>query len=132
MIVPRAVARWNKHVTNRIQGAWAWRVPPWAVIHHRGRRSGRGYLTPVVAWPVPDGLVVILFYGERSDWVRNVLAQDGGSVTFRGRRRALVGPRVVDAADAPLGRLGRRIARVPGRVLVADLGADEGRGRPRA
>ena len=46
----RRFARFNKRVTNRIQGLYAWLVPPWAVILHRGRRSGRQYRTPLFAF----------------------------------------------------------------------------------
>ena len=50
MKLSRRVARFNKRVTNRVQGLYAWLVPPWAVILHRGRRSGRPYRTPLVAF----------------------------------------------------------------------------------
>lgn len=34
------------------------RVPPLAVLHHKGRRSGRSYDTPVQAYATPEGWVV--------------------------------------------------------------------------
>src|SRR5215467_12387126 len=45
MKLSRGVARFNKRVTKRIQGLYAWLVPPWAVILHRGRRSARSART---------------------------------------------------------------------------------------
>lgn len=50
MQLSRCVARFNKAVNNPVQGLYAWIVPPWAVILHRGRRSGRAYRTPVLAF----------------------------------------------------------------------------------
>jgi hypothetical protein len=41
MHLSRRVARSNRVVTNHVQRVYAWLVPPWAVILHRGRRSGR-------------------------------------------------------------------------------------------
>jgi deazaflavin-dependent oxidoreductase (nitroreductase family) len=77
MKLSRRVARFNKLVNNRIQGTYAWLVPPWAVIVHRGRRSGRRYRTPVLAFKRDRVLIVALLYGEESGWLRNLRAGDG-------------------------------------------------------
>ena len=95
MQVPRRLARFNRIVTNPIQGTWAWLAPPWAVIVHRGRRSGRVYRTPVMASVRGGRLRVAILYGERSDWVLNLLAGDG-QVVRRGRTFPLTDPRVVE------------------------------------
>lgn len=99
MKIPRRVARFNKVVTNRIQGVYAWILPPWAVILHRGRRSGRQYRTPVLAFRHGSTLIVALLYGEESDWLRNLEA-GGGRVVRMGRTYELSAPRVVDTAAA--------------------------------
>jgi deazaflavin-dependent oxidoreductase (nitroreductase family) len=52
-----------------------------AQIHHRGRRSGHIYVTPASARLTPDGFVVPLTFGDRSDWCRNILA--AGQCTIR-------------------------------------------------
>lgn len=101
--VMRIIARLNKFVTNPVQRLWAPRVPFMAVIEHRGRRSGRGYRTPVMAF-VRDGVIcVVLNYGAESDWVRNVLAAGSAGVAHRGARFTLIDPHIlpVDAADLP-------------------------------
>jgi len=128
--LPRALARFNRVVTNRIQGQWAWLLPPWAVVCHRGRRSGRLYRTPVNAYKRGRRLAIVVLYGEESDWVRNVLA-GGGEVVRLGRTHDLMGARVVDANAAEgISPLGRALGRVSGRVLVANLGdAASGFGR---
>ena len=99
MKLSRRVARFNKNVNNRIQGVYAWFLPPWAVILHRGRRSGRSYRTPVLAFKRHGTLIIALLYGEESDWLRNV-RKGGGQFVRLGRTYELAGePRVVPTAD---------------------------------
>jgi deazaflavin-dependent oxidoreductase (nitroreductase family) len=136
MVIPRAVARFNRVVTNPIQGQYAWLIPPWATIVHVGRRSGRVYRTPVIAFVRRGTIAVVVLYGEQSDWVRNVLA-GGGRVVRGGRTFDLLKPRVEDAAAAATGisAVGRRLGRFSGRVLVAELGERQsgfGRGPARS
>ena len=49
-----------------------------AVVEHRGRRSGRVYSTPVAARRTPGGFIVSLAFGAQVDWHRNLLAAGGG------------------------------------------------------
>jgi deazaflavin-dependent oxidoreductase (nitroreductase family) len=90
MKLSRRVAHFNKRVTNRIQGLYAWLVPPWAVIVHRGRRSGREYRTPLFAFRRGRTVVIALLYGEESDWLANLRA--GGGHLIRGGRSYVLGP----------------------------------------
>ncbi len=120
MPLPRSLARFNKKVTNRIQGLWAPWLPPWAVIIHKGRKSGRSYQTPVLAFRSGPHLAVILFYGERAEWLRNVLAAGSAQVRRAGRVAQLTNPRVVDGTDPSLSPMLRRLAGRR-RVLVAEL-----------
>jgi deazaflavin-dependent oxidoreductase (nitroreductase family) len=71
------------------------RLPPFAVLHHRGRRTGRSYDTPVQAYRTPDGWVVGLAYHHNSAWVLNLLAAGGGEMTRAGRRYRITQPRRV-------------------------------------
>ena len=120
--LPRALARFNRVITNPIQRQWAWLLPPWAVVHHRGRRSGRAYRTPVFAFKRGRRLAIVVLYGEESDWVRNVLS-GGAQVVRGGRKYDLIGPRILDAdAAGGISPLGRVLGRISGRVLVANLG----------
>jgi deazaflavin-dependent oxidoreductase (nitroreductase family) len=121
--LPRRLARINRVITNPIQGQWAWLLPPWAVVCHRGRRSGRSYRTPVLAFKRGHALAIVVLYGEESDWVRNVLA-GGGQVVRGGRTYELIAARVLDADAADgISPIGRAVGRISGRVLVASLGA---------
>lgn len=127
MKLSRGVARFNKVVNNRVQGLYAWLVPPWAVILHRGRRSGRTYRTPVLAFPLEGAIVVALLYGEESDWLRNLSAGHGAVVRL-GRTSELVAPpRVADTEASPeLARLSapaRAYCRLADRQAVIPLGS---------
>lgn len=120
MAFPRSLARFNKKVTNRIQGLWAPYLPPWAVIIHKGRKSGREYRNPVLAFRSGSHLAVILFYGERADWLRNVLAADGAQVRRANHVSTLTNPRILNPTDPAVPPKVRRLAGRR-RVLLADL-----------
>ncbi|HWF55615.1 MAG TPA: nitroreductase family deazaflavin-dependent oxidoreductase [Solirubrobacteraceae bacterium] len=116
----RRVARFNRRVNNPLQRQYAWLLPPWAVIVHRGRRSGTTYRTPVNAFRHGDTLAVVILYGERSDWVQNVLA-GGGQVVRGGRTYQLRSPRIAGPDDPALSIPARRVGRLSGKLLVASL-----------
>lgn len=121
MQLPRSLARFNRVATNRVQGLWADRLPPWAVIVHRGRRSGREYETPVLAWRRGDRLVVHLYYGTDVDWVRNVLAAGEATVLRAGSRLTLRDPKVVEAETVAATSLVRLLGRPVRWSLVATV-----------
>jgi deazaflavin-dependent oxidoreductase (nitroreductase family) len=99
MKLSRGAARFNRLVTNRIQGLYAWLLPPWAVILHRGRRSGRHYRTPLFAFRRDRTLIIALLYGQESDWLRNLRA-GGGQVIRAGRTFIVRPPEVIDTSGA--------------------------------
>jgi deazaflavin-dependent oxidoreductase (nitroreductase family) len=115
--LPRGLARFNRAVTNPVQGVYAWALPPWAVIIHRGRRSGRVYRTPVVGRRRGGTFAVAVLYGEGSDWVRNLLAAGGGQVVRAGRTYGLMEPRLVRGREGPW-----PLGLIADRVLVGQLG----------
>src|SRR5206468_3587762 len=99
-----------------------WRLAPWVVVLHRGRRSGRTYRTPALGHVGADRVAVAVLYGPESDWVRNVLAAGAGALTRSGVTRAITNPRIVACADrASLPAGARRVALLADHVLVADL-----------
>lgn len=121
MQVPRAIATVNKYVTNRIQGLWAWLVPPWAVIHHTGRISGRAFATPVVGFRTPQGFAVPVLYGRESHWVQNLLAAGGGEIQHGGKRYRLDEPRVISASEITATGIAGVYTRAADEVLVATI-----------
>jgi deazaflavin-dependent oxidoreductase (nitroreductase family) len=127
MKLSRRVARFNKLINNRVQGIYAWILPPWAVVLHRGRRSGRPYRTPLLAFKRDRTLVIALLYGEESDWLRNLRAAGGGRVVRAGRTYELSAPRVVDtsAAGAELSSLlapARAYCRIAEKQVIVEMG----------
>jgi deazaflavin-dependent oxidoreductase (nitroreductase family) len=89
----------NRDIFNRLTLTLAGRHV-FAVVHHVGRRSGRAYTTPVVAWPLSDGFIMSLPYGADTDWCRNVLAAGQGTIEWHGRTYTVSRPELVDAATA--------------------------------
>ncbi len=123
MHIPHFMRRVNRVVTNPILGTIAWVVPPLAVVHHVGRRSGRRYRTPVVAFRSAGGFVIPMTYGRDVDWARNLRAARGGELVQMGRRFRIRNPRIVDgeAARSWLPAAVRPVllaANFPGYVLV--------------
>lgn len=100
MPLPRALARFNRVVTNRVLGRLVGLVPAFAEVRHVGRRTGRHYATPVGAFRTPDGFAVALTYGSGADWVRNVLADGGATLRHVRGTTVVTAPRVLEGADA--------------------------------
>ena len=119
MPLPKRLARFNRHVTNRVVEPVARRLPGFAVVSHVGRRSGRVYRTPVNLFRDGDRYVVALTYGSDSQWVRNVLAAGAVDIETRGRRVHLVAPEVVRDAERSL--VPSPVRPVLGLVRVSDF-----------
>jgi deazaflavin-dependent oxidoreductase (nitroreductase family) len=91
--LPRRLAELNKTFTNRLLGPLAEYLPWFGVVHHRGRRSGTAYTTPVNVFVEGDRYVIALTYGPDTDWLRNVTAAGGCWLGHRGRLVRLIDPR---------------------------------------
>ena len=122
MHLPHFLRRVNRVFTNPLLGTVAWLVPPLAVVHHVGRKSGRRYRTPVVAFRTTTGFVIPMTYGRDVDWARNLVKARGGELVQLGRRFTVHNPRVVSGSVAyphlPAGvRSALRSANCPGYVL---------------
>jgi len=104
MPAPRWVARANKAGLNRVTKFIAPWAPGWAVVVHRGRKSGKTFRTPLWAFRRQDGFVIALTYGAEADWVRNVINAGGCELETRRRRYQVGDPRVYrdeNATDMP-------------------------------
>ena len=99
--IPQGAKRWfNPHVMPLAE-----RFPPFAVVEHTGRRSGKAYRTPVVAMARRrlDGRVDAVFalpYGPGVDWVRNGEAAGELTLVRKGVRYRLGDFRLVHGPDA--------------------------------
>ena len=109
-MLPLAGKRWN---------------PIFAVVEHRGRKTGRVYRTPVAARRKGDGFFIALAFGAQVDWYRNLVAAGGGTIHWRGEVHSVTAPERVDATTVlmtfdPVQRLLLRIAGIDGYVQVRD------------
>ncbi len=84
MPMPRSFRRVARAL-NPIVLPIARRMPPLAVVHHVGRKTGRQYENPVMAFETEDGWIVSLAYGSDVQWARNLDQASGGELTRSGR-----------------------------------------------
>jgi deazaflavin-dependent oxidoreductase (nitroreductase family) len=71
-----------------------------AVVRHVGRHSGRAYQTPVVVARHDDSFLIPLPYGERTDWLKNVLAAGSATIVADGRSCEVDRPAVIPMTEA--------------------------------
>jgi len=95
MPLGRRVARFNRLFANYFAGPVLTRMPGFGTVHHRGRKSGREYSTPVKLFRDGEGYIITLPYGPGSDWVKNVLAAGGCDLVTRGRSIKLDHPLIL-------------------------------------
>ena len=93
-------ARFNRRVMNPLVRPLSGRVAMWSLIEHRGRCSGNVYRTPVSMFPTPDGVAILLAYGEDRDWVRNLATAGGGRAVMGGKTFDVTDPRIVPTPEA--------------------------------
>jgi deazaflavin-dependent oxidoreductase (nitroreductase family) len=115
----RAIRVSNKYVLNPVLGALAGRKNSYAaLIGHTGRKSGKQFSTPVGAERVYDGFIIPLGYGNRVDWLQNVLAAGRATISAEGETHVVTDPEVIDAATA-LPMLSPRRRRTIQRIGIA-------------
>jgi deazaflavin-dependent oxidoreductase (nitroreductase family) len=123
--VPMRFPPWFERMQIKYMNPVARRVAPYlpsfAIIKHRGRKSGNDYETVVNAYRKGNVLAIALGHGK-TNWVKNVLAAGEADVHLFRRDVHIVNPRVVPAGtdDPSLPRLARLQGRQVG-VFVADI-----------
>jgi len=90
MKIPNGIRYFNKRFLNHLTGkvarsSWG----PFCIIYHVGRRSGKPYETPIIAFPTLDGFVIVLTYGSGVDWYRNICANGQCKIRFHGQVYAI-------------------------------------------
>jgi len=96
--VMRAFTRVTDPITRPLAGRRFFKL--WAIVHHVGRRSGAQYNTPVAIVTTPDGFVIPLPWGERTQWARNVLEAGGCRLQWGGAEYSLVNPTLIRRDEA--------------------------------
>ncbi|MGD8815362.1 MAG: nitroreductase family deazaflavin-dependent oxidoreductase [Anaerolineales bacterium] len=96
-----SVRYFNKYFFNRLMLLIAGRKGiPITVLFHTGRRSGRPYQTPVLATYTKDAIIIPLSYGERVDWLRNLLTKGKCKLLYQAELIEAHQPTVLEAAAA--------------------------------
>lgn len=101
MRMPRALAKFNRRVTNPLARAVTARIPipTQGILEHVGRKSGKRYRTPLNVFDTRDGYIILIGYGRESDWLKNVLAGGPTSIRKHGKSVAVGEPRLVSKAQ---------------------------------
>ena len=93
--------RFNKQTLNPTTLKFAGhRSSVYAALKHAGRRSGRAYMTPVVAKQLGDGFVIPLPYDAGVDWCRNVFAAGTCTLTWNEQEYILERPEIMQQSQA--------------------------------
>ena len=92
------LARMTAPVTRALAGHRFF--PLWAVVHHRGRKTGRELSVPVAVRATPEAFLVALPWGPGTNWARNVLAAGGCVVRWRGADHRVTAPQLVGLEEA--------------------------------
>ena len=95
----RAVARVVNPLVLRIAGRR--HMPILGIVHHRGRKTGRSYATPLGVRPaVGGGFVIPLTFSDASHWYQNIRAAGWCVITYQGTDHTVAGPSIVGRATA--------------------------------
>jgi deazaflavin-dependent oxidoreductase (nitroreductase family) len=88
-----------RHVVHRyinpITRPVAKKLPTFAILMHRGRKTGRTYRTPINVFRRGNDYYFFLTYGSDVQWVKNILATGSCSIETRGRVVELVEPELI-------------------------------------
>lgn len=88
-----------RHLVNRyvnpVTRPVAKKLPSFAILTHRGRKTGRNYRTPVNVFRRGNEYFFFLTYGSDVQWVKNVVANGHCSIETRSRVVELIEPRLI-------------------------------------
>jgi deazaflavin-dependent oxidoreductase (nitroreductase family) len=73
---------------------------PFALLRHVGRSSGKEYEIPIMVWRLEDGFMIVLTYGRKVDWLRNLQAAGQGSLRWHKQEFILQKPEFIDEKSA--------------------------------
>jgi deazaflavin-dependent oxidoreductase (nitroreductase family) len=90
----RFIRPFATHVLNPFTRLFVHRLPGFAIISHRGRKTGRIHHTPMNVFRHGESYVFALTYGSDVQWVKNVLT--AGEADLR------IGDRTIHLTDPEL------------------------------
>jgi deazaflavin-dependent oxidoreductase (nitroreductase family) len=118
MPLPHWLARFNLHVTNRVLGPLAARLPGMGIVIYSGRQTHRQYRTPVMFFRRDNDFIFALTYGRDSQWVKNVLAQGSCDFETQGHTLRLSNPRILHDPQ-------RSVTPMPHRIILGLLNVSD-------
>jgi deazaflavin-dependent oxidoreductase (nitroreductase family) len=94
----RAISRATGPISRRLAGHRF--LPLWAVLRHRGRRTGREYAVPVAIRATEEAFVIGNPFGERTQWVRNVVDAGGCTIRWQAAEHPATAPAIIGYEEA--------------------------------
>jgi deazaflavin-dependent oxidoreductase (nitroreductase family) len=88
----RFILPFTTHVLNRFTRLFVHRLPGFAIISHRGRKSGELHRTPMNVFRDGDDYLFALTYGSGVQWVKNVMAAGEADLRIGDKTIHLTGP----------------------------------------
>ena len=79
----RFIRPFTTHILNPFTRLFIHRLPGFAIISHRGRKSGEIHRTPMNVFRDGEDYLFALTYGSNVQWVKNVLAAGEADSTDR-------------------------------------------------
>src|SRR5262245_40634539 len=119
MPLPHLLPAVNRRVKNPVARRFAGRLPPFAIVVHRGRTSGKEYRTPIMVFRSPAGFAIALTYGPETDGVRNGRAAGACTLEYHGAAIPLDDPHLAHTAEV------RALLPAPVRFILSLLQVDE-------
>lgn len=87
----------NPYLQRLVRLGW---IPFFGIVVHRGRRSGKTYVTPVGTGMTGGYFMIPLTFGAHSNWYQNVVEAGQCTILWKGREYEAARPVVVDAGSA--------------------------------
>jgi deazaflavin-dependent oxidoreductase (nitroreductase family) len=95
------VRLFNKRLTNKVLiHLCGRRFGHFVILGHVGRKTGTPYHIPVIAERSPEGFVIPMTYGKKTDWYANVCAAGTCTVFWKKQEFTLVEPKLIDQETA--------------------------------
>jgi deazaflavin-dependent oxidoreductase (nitroreductase family) len=94
----RAISRATAPISRPLAGHRF--LPLWAVLRHRGRRTGREYAVPVAIRATEEAFVIAIPFGERTQWVRNVVEAGGCTIRWQAAEHPATAPSIIGYEEA--------------------------------
>ncbi|HUG05671.1 MAG TPA: nitroreductase family deazaflavin-dependent oxidoreductase [Candidatus Limnocylindria bacterium] len=90
----RFIRPFTTHILNPFTRLFVHRLPGFAIISHRGRRSGQIHRTPMNVFRDGDDYLFALTYGSNVQWVKNVLVAGEADLLIGDKTIHLTAPQV--------------------------------------